>query len=190
MWWDPLFRDSPFMMALGKNTLHSGCWQNAIPCSFTTEDPVSLLAVSQGPPSFPINPSPSSSPLLLAISDILWPPAWECCLLLRDHVILFNQYNIMRVIAYHRLQVLGLRVGCLWGITLEYLFTRLPYVSFLLRRLLNATALPLPNQEIITCPLLPAQKTWLHIIKPNKVSHLVFRYYNVPTEITFQEIYA
>lgn len=48
---------------LGENIfqVHSGGGQNAILHSFTTEEPVPLLAVSPGLPACPVNPSPSSS---------------------------------------------------------------------------------------------------------------------------------
>lgn len=178
-------RVSPFLGALGKIYfhVHSGVWQNAILCSFPTEDPVPLLAVSQGPPTSqgpaacPTDPSLSSSSLLLLISDILQTPPRESFLLLRAHVIPFNQYNTIR-----ESRILGTE-GDISGATLEFLLPRPPYVYFLLRRLHYCPCTPRArgnNPPLTTCPAALASH---HNAKKASLD----KHCDIQTEMAFQE---
>lgn len=152
--------------------VHSGGWQNAILCSFTTEEPVPLLAVSPGLPACPINPpvfklTPASNP---------WHPLDTSQ---RNPSTLQSSCDSIRSLQHDQgVTGSGHWLGHLWG-PLEN------FASQATSRLPSAP--PLPNQGTVICLSLLARHPWPPIAKPRK-PHSMFRHCDGQTETAFQEV--
>lgn len=116
-----------------------------------------LGAVSRQPHSPAVNPSPPSNPLLPAISDVLGKLPENGA-----HGIPFNQQRWSWSDSSARGQVLG-RGQDVSGDHFRSFVYQTTLLSFPPRRLLTATALPLPNQEVMPCPHCRSA-AWLHTI--------------------------
>ena len=135
---------------------HSGCWQKAVPGSFRTEDPSTSWLSARG-----CLHSPSILPHLQAHSCFQsLPPGRESSLPLRAHMIP-SQWSCQQYLSSHW-QALGIRVwhlGAGLGVALQKLLTGPPYLYFLLRKLLNASALLPSKQQIEIWSLLPLSRS-------------------------------
>lgn len=137
--------------------VHLGCWQKAVPSSLRIEDQFTSWMSARGLPAFPIHPSPCSSPLLLPVSA---PRQGKLSAFKSSHdsfcTMILSAISLITVTSF------GHQGGTSWvgrGGTLEILLTRPPYLYFLLRKLLNASALLLSKQEIEIGSLLPLSKS-------------------------------